>query len=170
MTATKTYTLTSGSNTAVGNTTGTYLSGGSSTDWDTNIWNYFPIYSNQLAAYWNEQAKTSGTFPPYNLLKNSDNSEFVLSLAVAGFSPDELDVTVKDSKLIITGNVESKDLPEGFSYAHKGIAERSFTKAFTLHEYVEVKEVTFKNGMLEVKLQLVLPENKRPKKFQITSK
>lgn len=139
-------------------------------DWGTTIWDYFPTSTSTIATYWNEQAKVSGSFPPYNIVKNEDNSEFVLSMAVAGFSKEELDVTVKDNKLIIKGEMQAKELPFGFAYAHKGIAERSFVRNFTLNEYIEVKDVNYTNGMLDVTLQLVLPESKKPKKFQITSK
>jgi len=136
--------------------------------WDTNtIWDYFPTTTGTIAAYWNEQAKASGSFPPYNITKNDDSTEFNLSMAVAGFSPEDLDVTVKDSKLIVKGEMKAKELPFGFVYSHKGIAERSFTRVVTIGEYVEVKTVGYKNGMLDISLQLVLPESKKPKKFEI---
>ena len=134
------------------------------------IWDYFPTSYNTLATYWTEQAKTAGSYPPYNIVKSDDNSHFTLSMAVAGFSPEDLDVVVKDNKLTIKGEVSSKELSPGFSYAHKGIAERSFTRMFTLGEYVEVKDVAYKNGMLDIQLEVILPENKKPKKFSITSK
>lgn len=140
------------------------------TDNTYQIWDYFPTTTQTLATYWNEQAKTTGSFPPYNLLTNKDNSEFILSMAVAGFSPDDLDVSVKDKRLIIKGEVIKKEEPEGFSYSHKGIAERSFTRQFTLGEYVEVQDVSYNNGVLNIKLTLVIPESKKPKKFAITSK
>ena len=135
------------------------------------IWDYFPTSYNTLATYWTEQAKTAGSYPPYNIVKSDDNSRFTLSMAVAGFSPEDLDVVVKENKLTIKGEVSSnKELPSGFSYAHKGIAERSFTRVFNLGEYVEVKDVAYQNGMLDIQLEVVLPENKKPKKFSITSK
>ena len=96
--------------------------------------------------------------------------EILGACQVIYFSPEDLDVTVKDNKLIIKGEMQAKELPFGFAYAHKGIAERSFVRNFTLNEYIEVKDVTYTNGMLDVTLQLVLPESKKPKKFQITSK
>lgn len=151
---------------------GTYIPAPTTTVWDTNttIWDYFPTSTTTLATYWNQQAKMSGSFPPYNILNNDDNTEFVLSLAVAGFSADDLEVTVKENKLIIKGEMKEKELSHGFAYTHKGIAERSFTRTFNINEYIEVKGVTYSNGMLDVSLHLVLPESKKPKKFQINTK
>ena len=141
------------------------------TNWATsNVWDFFPTTTSTIATYWTEQAKSTGSYPPYNILKKEDNSQFILSLAIAGFSSDDLDVSVTENKLTIKGEIKEKDLPKGFSYSHKGIAERSFTRQFTISEYVEVKEVTLQNGMLNILLEVVLPESKKPKKFLIRDK
>jgi molecular chaperone IbpA len=131
----------------------------------------FPTFSyDTLATIWTEQAKKSGTYPPYNLTKNSESTEFNLTLAVAGFGPEDIDVSVEDNQLIIKGKVEPKALESGVTYVHKGIAERTFTRTFTLGEHVEVKGVSYVNGLLDVHLALVLPEHKKPKKFVIEKK
>lgn len=132
---------------------------------DVNSLLNFP--TTNIHDFWNQQAKQSGTYPPYNLTKNEDSTKFNLTLAVAGFDPTDIDVSVKENKLIITGKVQPKNLPEGTSYVHKGIAERVFTKEFTLGEYVEVEGVTYKNGLLDISLHLIVPEHKKPKKFNI---
>ena len=131
----------------------------------------FPTFPyNALTDFWTEQAKQSGSYPPYNLTKNSESTEFNLTLAVAGFGPDDIDVSVEENQLIIKGKVEPKNLEEGVTYVHKGIAERAFTRTFTLGEHVEVKGVAYSNGILDVKLELVVPEHKKPKKFVINKK
>ena len=128
------------------------------------------LFYNDVASFWTQEAKLTGTFPPYNLSKNSDSTQFHLELAVAGFGPDDVEVSVEDNQLVIKGKTNNQGLDDRYTYAHKGIAERSFTRTFTLGEYVEVKEVTYKNGILDVYMELVLPEHKKPKKFEINSK
>lgn len=124
---------------------------------------------NQLPNYWMEQAKSAGNFPPYNLTKNEESTKFTLTLAVAGFAPADLDVSVRDNQLVISGEIKQKEDTSGLKFVNRGIAERTFTKVFDLGEYVEVKNVTYKNGLLIVNLALELPEAKKPKKFSITS-
>lgn len=133
----------------------------------TSVFDFFPTTSNTLATYWNEQAKAAGSYPPYNIIQNADSTKFIVSLAVAGFSPEDLEVTVKENKLTVKGDAGGKELPEGFIYAHKGIAERTFIREFTLGEYVEVTDVSYEYGMLDIKLEVRLPEAKKPKKFTI---
>lgn len=124
----------------------------------------------QLPNIWAEQAKVTGNFPPYNLTKNEDATQYNLTLAVAGFDPEDIDVSVENNKLMIKGQAQAKNLPDGVSYVHKGIAERVFTKEFSLGEYVEVTSVTYENGLLDISLQLRVPEHKKPKKFSIAIK
>lgn len=125
---------------------------------------------NQLPNLWNQQAKLTGSFPPYNISTNEDSTKINLTLAVAGFGPDELDVTVRDNQLLISGEIKQKECPDSKEiFVHRGIAERSFKKTFDLGEYVEVQKVSYQNGMLTVNLALVLPEAKKPKKFSIIS-
>lgn len=121
-----------------------------------------------LPQFWTEQAKLTGNFPPYNLSKNEDSTKFNLQLAVAGFGPEEIDVSVNDNQLTISGEIKKKEtLSSKEIYVHRGIAERSFKKTFDLGEYVEVQNVSYSNGMLSISLALILPESKKPKKFLI---
>jgi molecular chaperone IbpA len=130
-----------------------------------------PLFSyNDVTSFWTQEAKLNGSFPPYNLSKNLDSTAFNLKLAIAGFGPEDISVSVEDNHLIIKGDAETLTLDAGNTYVHKGIAERSFTRSFTLGDYVEVKDVSYKNGILDVYMELVLPEHKKPKLFQITNK
>ena len=123
--------------------------------------------ASRLADIWTSQAKEAGNFPPYDLTRNEDSTQWKLTMALAGFSPEELDVTVEQNQLIIKGET-SKKADDKYTYnVHKGIAQRSFTRKFTLGDYVEVKNVAYQNGILDVQLELVLPESKKPKKFAI---
>ena len=109
-------------------------------------------------------SKTVSTFPPHNILKLDDN-RYIVELAVAGFSRDEIDITVDDGNLVIKGEKEEKDT--GIQYLHKGIGTRSFTKTLRIADTVEVKGAEFKDGILKIGLENIIPEHKKPKKIEI---
>jgi molecular chaperone IbpA len=105
-------------------------------------------------------------YPPYNILKLDEN-HYAYEIAVAGFSEDEIDVEVQDSYLTIRGSHEDKETD--VSYIHKGISARSFVRTFPLTENVEVTSASFKNGILTVNLEYLVPEESKPKKIAIIS-
>ena len=107
--------------------------------------------------------KNSGNFPPYNVVKEDDNT-FLIEFAVAGFSKRDISVEQEKNALIITGSIEEN---EDKKYVHKGIATRSFTRAFALAEYVEVRSATFEDGILTVKLVRDLPKEEQPRQITI---
>lgn len=104
-------------------------------------------------------------YPPYNIIKQSDNI-YVIEIAVAGFTKSEIDITVDESVLSITGKHGDKSevLVE---YLHQGISNRDFARTFNLAEYVEVVDATVVDGVLRVILERRLPESKLPKKIDI---
>ena len=106
----------------------------------------------------------STTYPPYNIIKEGEDS-YKIEIAVAGFREDELDITVKDFVLTVTGE-QKRD--EATTYLHKGISARSFTRTFTLGDHVEVKGATVQNGLLVITLEREVPEEAKPKKIAIT--
>jgi molecular chaperone IbpA len=108
--------------------------------------------------------KTTSTFPPHNIIK-LDESRYVVELAVAGFSKDEIDITVEESTLTIKGEKKEKDVE--VTYLHRGIGTRSFTKQLTIADTIEVQGAEFKDGILRVGLVNVIPEHKKPKKIEI---
>ncbi len=108
----------------------------------------------------------SDNYPPYNVIK-LDETHYVVEVAVAGFSEDELDVELKDGVLSVSGE-KAKSEGDSAEYLHKGISARSFLRRFTLAENVEVRAATVKNGVLSVALEHVVPEEKKPKKIAIT--
>jgi molecular chaperone IbpA len=103
-------------------------------------------------------------YPPYNI-KKVDEDRYVIEMAVAGFGKTDLDIELQEGKLKIKGSVKSDDSSE---YLYKGIAERGFTREFTLADNVEVKSSSLVNGMLKVWLEAFTPEEKKPKKIDIT--
>jgi len=105
----------------------------------------------------------SQSYPPYDLIK-LDEDTYKISLAVAGFSKEDIDVSVDNGTLIIKGDlVEVTDA----EVVHKGIAGRKFVRSFALGEYMEVTSAELKDGMLHVNVVRIVPEDKKPKSIQI---
>ena len=107
-------------------------------------------------------------YPPYNI-KKVDENKYVIEMAVAGFAKTDLEVTLDGGKLTITGNTkDASDLDNAnVFYFYKGIAERAFSRTFTLADSVEIKNAEMVNGILKVWLENFIPEHKKPKKFDI---
>ena len=101
-------------------------------------------------------------YPPHNILKTGD-TDYLIELAVAGFSREELSIEVKDRTLTIFGEHESK----GREYIHRGISTKKFKRTFRLSEHVHVNGADFKDGVLSVELKYVVPEALRPRKIEI---
>ena len=105
----------------------------------------------------------AGGFPPYDLLK-LDEDNYILTLAVAGFSKDNLDISVDNGTLIIKGEQTTVTDAE---VLHKGIAARKFTRSFALGEYMEITTAELTDGMLNIKVTRNIPEEKKPKSIKI---
>jgi molecular chaperone IbpA len=108
--------------------------------------------------------KVSTSFPPHNILKLDDN-RYIVELAVAGFSKDEIDIEVADGTLTIKG--EKKEKLDDLQYLHRGIGTRSFTKTLTVADTIEVRGAEFKDGILKIGLENIIPEHKKPRKIEI---
>ena len=121
---------------------------------------------NQLQHQFTNSTSTSGNFPPYDVVEIDDN-RWAVSLAVAGFQMEELDITQEKNQLTITGSVSMLSDEEAKTYLHKGIATRNFTRSFTLADFVEVAEARLVLGVLTVYLTRVVPEAEQPKKITI---
>jgi len=102
-------------------------------------------------------------WPPYNIKKVGDNN-FVIEMALAGFSKEDIEIIVEGDRLTIKGKQKPE---ENVIYHHKGIAERDFIRSFTLAESVVVKNASLKNGMLKINLERVIPEELRPKQIPV---
>jgi molecular chaperone IbpA len=106
---------------------------------------------------------TRQAYPPYDILK-LDEDTYKLSLAVAGFSKDDIKVSVDNGTLIIKGEIVEVTDAE---IVHKGIAGRKFTRTFALGEYMEVTGAEMKDGMLNIDIDRIVPEDKKPKEIAI---
>ena len=105
------------------------------------------------------------TYPPHNVVKE-DELKYSLELAVAGFKQEHIDIEVKDHVLHIKGDRPQRR--EQDKYVHKGISARNWNKSFRLSEYTEVTGADLTDGILTVNLEVVLPEEKQPRKISIT--
>ena len=106
-------------------------------------------------------------YPPYNIVETGEHT-YEVQVAVAGFTQGEVEISVKNGELIITGEKSEHDLPEGHVYRHQGISARKFIRTFSLGDYVEVQSATSKDGILTVKLERIVPESAKPKTIAIT--
>jgi molecular chaperone IbpA len=104
--------------------------------------------------------ETTSNYPPYNLVQ-VNNVESKLELALAGFKKKEVYVYTQDGKLFIEGQKEDKETDT--NYLHKGLAQRSFTRAWTLSDDTEVRSVDFEDGLLTVTLGRIVPEHHQRK-------
>lgn len=121
---------------------------------------------------------SESSYPPYDIEK-LDQNQYRISMAVAGFSEDELDVTVKDEVLIISGKsaagrAESDKADHGADhgaeapvYLHRGIAKRAFERRFQLADTVRIGGASLANGLLHVELVREIPEERRPRQIEI---
>ena len=115
-----------------------------------------------------ESASEQG-YPPYNI-ERSDENNYRVSLAVAGFAEKDLSVDVKDRVLTIAGTRDGEaQTGAATSFLHQGIAGRSFERSFQLAEHVEVKAARLENGLLHVELERLVPEEKKPRRIAINA-
>jgi len=103
-------------------------------------------------------------YPPYNIEKTGEDA-YRLTMAVAGFSTDELDLTVQENSLVVTG--KSKKDEDDNRYLHRGIARRAYERRFSLADHIKVVGASLVNGMLHVDLVREVPETAKPRKVEI---
>ena len=105
------------------------------------------------------------TYPPYNIEKTGEDT-YRLTMAVAGFSQEDLGIEVEDSLLTVTGSKDKDDEVE-HRYLHRGIAERVFERRFNLADYMQVVGADLENGLLHIELRRELPEAMKPRTIEI---
>ena len=110
--------------------------------------------------------ETEPAYPPYNIERLGEN-EYRITMAVAGFSQDEIKIDVKENALNILGDKKAED--KGRQFLHRGIAARAFERRFQLAEHVEVKGADLKDGLLHVDLVRNVPERLKPRSIAIST-
>jgi molecular chaperone IbpA len=106
--------------------------------------------------------ETTSNYPPYNLIQVSD-VESRLEIALAGFKKKEVYVYTQDGKLFLEGQKEEKE--SDTNYVHKGLAQRSFKRVWTLTDDMEVKDVSFEDGLLIIQINKIVPEHHKRKDY-----
>jgi len=113
--------------------------------------------------------KAVPSYPPYNIKQVSKN-KYVIEMAVAGFAKSDIEVTLEGNKLVIKGSAQENDINEEESFLFKGIANRNFTRAFTLADKIEIGQAEMVNGMLRVWLENLVQTQDTIKKIAIKEK
>lgn len=109
--------------------------------------------------------RSNASYPPYNI-ETLDENKYQITLALAGFSQDDLDITSEENTLIIRGKTNN-DVER--KYLHRGIATRSFERKFQLADHVKVTTAEMENGLLHVQLMKEIPETMKPRKIEINN-
>ncbi|MFC5389960.1 MULTISPECIES: Hsp20 family protein [Brevundimonas] len=139
-------------------------------------YDFSPLYRSavgfdRLARQLESAARSSqeNGWPPYNIETTGENA-YRIEIAVAGFSPDELNIEAKENSLTVTGKkAANDDASVQKTYLHRGLAERDFERRFQLADYVVVKGADLSNGLLTIDLQRELPEALKPRRIEIAT-
>lgn len=116
-----------------------------------------------------ERQMTAGqtSYPPYNIEKRGDY-EYRLTIAIAGFAPEEIDIEVQKNHISVRSLKEDTEQEDGSkNYLHQGIAKRAFHRQFSIAENVNVKDAYVENGLLHIDMEKQVPEEQKPVKIQI---
>ena len=125
----------------------------------------FDVFDNIFDSVFNlNESNTS--YPPYNILKSDNN--YTISLAIAGFSKDEIDLSIQENELVVKGM--AKDQDDKIEFLHRGIAGRNFERKFRLADTIKVSDASYENGLLNIYLEREIPEHQKPRKIEISNK
>jgi len=114
----------------------------------------------------NSSAGQAENYPPFDLIKLGDN-DYRIELAVAGFKPEEIDITAQQNVLIVSGKKKDESESKGSDYIYRGIATRSFERRFALADHIQVRGADLKDGLLAIELVREIPEAMKPRKINI---
>ena len=111
--------------------------------------------------------ETTVSYPPYNIEKVSDDA-YRITMAVAGFGPDEIELTSQENSLLVSGKAKKEQ--DGAQYLYRGIAGRSFERRFQLADHIKVTGASLVNGLLHIDLVREIPEAMKPRTIRIETK
>lgn len=114
-----------------------------------------------------DNEKSAPSYPPYNIEKINDD-DYRITMAVAGFKLDEIDIVVHGDLLTVTGEHAKVEKPEEVTYLYKGIANRSFSRKFNLADHVQVTDATMEDGLLKIELFREVPDTAKPRSIEIS--
>ncbi len=114
-----------------------------------------------------ETSQRDAGYPPYNIEKHDDDT-YRITMAVAGFSDEDIEITAQDNQLIVTANGKNDETKGDIHYLHRGIAKRAFEQRFHLADHIRVTDAAMDNGLLHIDLVREVPEHMKPRKINIT--
>ncbi|GAA4721283.1 Hsp20 family protein [Sphingomonas lutea] len=114
----------------------------------------------------NSSGQSQENYPPFDLIKTGEN-QYRIELAVAGFKPEELEITAQQNVLLVSGRKSDETSDERVDYVYRGIANRSFERRFALADHIQVKGADMRDGLLVVDLVREIPEAMKPRKIDI---
>ncbi|HLH97960.1 MAG TPA: Hsp20 family protein [Xanthobacteraceae bacterium] len=134
-------------------------------NFDPTLLSRSSIGFDRLFDLFNDMARWSGEdhYPPYNIERAGDN-HYRISLALAGFAPEDVTVTAEQNILTVEGTKSAKDEHQ---YLYQGISARPFRRVFNLADYVQVKSASFDNGLLKIELVREVPDAMKPRRIPI---
>ena len=112
------------------------------------------------------QGDAQSNWPPYNIERHGEDN-YRISMAVAGFGENDLDVTIHDQMLIISGNQNEDSANDDVTYLHHGIAGRNFERRFQLADFIQINAASMRDGLLHIDLERVIPDAMKPRKIVI---
>ena len=139
-----------------------------------SVWNSLRLFSVGFDSIFEEfdrmlesTERYNSNYPPYNIHKLNEN-DYKIEIALAGYSRDDIELELKESTLTIRNKAKEKIVnEEGNGVIHKGISTRQFERAFTISEDIKVKNAELKNGLLNIDLERIIPEDKKSRLIEI---
>jgi molecular chaperone IbpA len=114
-----------------------------------------------------ESVVTTTNYPPYNIVK-IDETNYAIQIAIAGFGKDDIEIETKENILSVrTKEKDESEVVDNTTYLHKGISNRAFKRTWQISDDVVVKGATFENGLLNIELERIIPEEKKPRLIKI---
>ena len=126
----------------------------------------FDRFNDLFETLLNDKEDRFEAYPPYNIEKFGEDG-YQITVAVAGFGEDDINIIAQDDRLVISASRIDKEEDEGRSYLHRGIAQRSFERSFRLADHIRVVDASMENGLLTVSLLREIPEEKKPRMIPI---
>ena len=126
----------------------------------------FDRFNDLFETLLNDKEDRFESYPPYNIEKN-ENDEYLITVAVAGFSEEDINIIVQDDRLSISASHTDKEAKKEKNFLHRGIATRSFERTFRLADHIRVVDASLDNGLLSVSLVREIPEEKKPRMIPI---
>jgi len=134
---------------------------------NTYTWDVYTPFNVGLESIFNRLDAMSGhntNYPPYNIIKN-DNANYEIEVALAGFKPEEIEVSTEQNILRVASKVEKRDSER--TYIHKGLSKRTFSHSWQLADDVRVSSVDFEDGLLTISLEKIIPEHQKKTTYTI---